>query len=92
MFYDGAYSRRIVRYDRANVYGSAKILHRSEEICREGSVEKRDHSLTLHFFFVASPPYHGILQNPKSSMLPGRLQITMDCSGKTGWYIIWRNA
>jgi len=50
MFYDGAYSRRIIHYGRANVYGSARI-HRWEEICREGSgsVEKRDRSLTLHF-------------------------------------------
>jgi len=50
MFYDGAYSR-IVRYGHVNVCGSARIHKRWEEICRKesGSVEKRDHSLTLHF-------------------------------------------
>jgi len=56
MFYDGAngYSRRIVRYGRANVYGSE--IYRWKEICHErsGSIEKRDHSLTLHF---CEPPY-----------------------------------
>jgi len=41
-------SRKIVRYDRANIYGKDS---RWEEICCEGSggAEKEDHSLTLHF-------------------------------------------
>jgi len=55
MFYDGAYSRRIVRYSHANVYGSAKIHKRWEKIEGSGSVEKKNHSLTLHFFFCEPP-------------------------------------
>jgi len=82
MFYDRAngYFRRI---GRTNVYGSK--IHRWEEICRErsGSVEERKFPFSHIIFFFASPPYHGIfLQNPKSFLFPGWLQITMDCNGR----------
>ncbi|KYN16315.1 hypothetical protein ALC57_11433 [Trachymyrmex cornetzi] len=42
-------SRKIVRHDRTNVCGSASIYH-WKAIYREGIVEKRSHSLSLHFY------------------------------------------
>jgi len=89
MFYDGAYSRRIVRYGRLWICKDSALggdLPWRKWQCWEKG-------LFSHITFLRAP-YHGIfLQNSKSSMLLGWLQITMDCSGKTEWsHIVWRNA
>jgi len=80
MFYDGAHSRRIVHYNRANVHGFARS-RRWEEICREkiGSVEKRDQSLTLYFY---KPHHIESSYRIRSSMLP-------DC--KSPWIAMERD-
>ncbi|KYQ47515.1 hypothetical protein ALC60_13462 [Trachymyrmex zeteki] len=56
-------SRKIVHHDRTNVCGSARI-YRWKEIYCEGSsgVEKRSHSLSLHFYMSHAMEFLDIIE------------------------------